>query len=38
MDDRKLLDSFPRSRFIEADNTLYKPILDTAMEIGIIEK
>jgi phosphonate transport system substrate-binding protein len=38
MEDRKLLDSFPRARFIEADNAMYKPILDTAMEIGIIDK
>ena len=38
MEDRNLLDSFPRTRFIEADNTMYKPILDTAMQIGIIEK
>ncbi len=38
MDDRDLLDSFPRSRFITAENSLYKPILDTAVEIGIIER
>ena len=38
MDDRELLDSFPRSRFIEADNAMYKPILDTAIEVGIIDK
>lgn len=33
-----LLKSFPRKSFIKADNALYAPILDTAMEVGIIEK
>ena len=37
MEDRTLLDSFPRSRFIAADNKIYDPILKTAVEIGIIE-
>ncbi len=38
MKDRKLLDSFPRTRFVPADNSMYAPILDTAMSIGIIRK
>ncbi len=36
MKDKELLDSFPRTRFVPADNSMYKPILDTATEIGII--
>ncbi|NKB72267.1 MAG: putative selenate ABC transporter substrate-binding protein [Candidatus Latescibacteria bacterium] len=38
MEDRALLDSFPRSSFIAADNSMFEPILNTAIEIGIIEK
>ncbi|MBF0240180.1 MAG: putative selenate ABC transporter substrate-binding protein [SAR324 cluster bacterium] len=38
MKDRELLDTFPRDRFIEADNTMYQPILDTAQEIGILRE
>lgn len=38
MKDPELLESFPRSRFIPADNSMYKPILDTALEIGIIDR
>ncbi len=38
MEDRALLDSFPRSRFIEADNAMFAPILDTAIEIGLIDE
>ena len=37
MKDEELLKSFPRASFIEAENGNYKPILDTAIEIGIIE-
>ena len=37
LEDRDLLDSFPRARFIPADNALYRPILDTAVEIGLID-
>ena len=37
MQDRALLDSFPRSSFIAADNTMFEPILNTAIEVGIIE-
>jgi phosphonate transport system substrate-binding protein len=33
-----ILNAFPRSRFIKADNTMYQPILDTATAIGIIRK
>lgn len=36
--DRDLLDSFPRSKFIFADNSMYVPVLKTAMDIGIIER
>lgn len=38
MSDKNLLDSFPRTRFVEADNSMYDPILETAMAIGIIDK
>ena len=31
-----ILNAFPRSRFIRANNSMYKPILDTAIEVGII--
>ncbi len=31
-----ILTAFPRSSFIPADNLMYKPILDTAIEVGII--
>lgn len=37
MKDKNLLDAFPRSRFVDSNNENYKPILDTAIEIGIIE-
>ena len=37
MDDRALLDSFPRAAFIPADNTMYAPILETGRTIGILE-
>lgn len=37
LEDRALLDSFPRARFIPADNGMYQPILDTAVEIGLID-
>lgn len=35
IDDPALLDAFPRKRFISADNTMYKPILETGKAIGI---
>lgn len=38
MKDRNLLDSFPRSRFIAADNGMYQPILDVGTAIGILQK
>lgn len=38
MSDQKLLASFPRKSFIEADNSMYQPILDTARSIGILQK
>lgn len=37
LSDREVLDSFPRQRFIEADNSTYRAILETAIIIGIIE-
>ncbi len=37
MDDPDLLKSFPRTRFIPADNNMYQPILDTALEVGLID-
>jgi phosphonate transport system substrate-binding protein len=36
--DADLLKSFPRSSFIEATNEMYKPIMDTAINVGIIQK
>ena len=35
--DADLLKSFPRSSFIEATDDMYKPILDTAISVGIIQ-
>lgn len=35
--DPTLLEAFPRSRFISADNDDYQPILDTAKKIGLID-
>lgn len=37
MKDPVLLRSFPRKSFIKAVNTDFKPILDTAIEIGLID-
>jgi phosphonate transport system substrate-binding protein len=36
LQDRAILDAFPRARFIPADNSMFKPVLDTAIEVGII--
>ncbi len=38
IEDRTLLDAFPRSRFIAADNSMYAPILNTGQAIGILRK
>ena len=38
MNDPDLLASFPRKSFIKADNAMYQPILDTARDIGILQK
>lgn len=38
MKDPDLLNAFPRTKFISADNSMYDPILKTAMAVGIIEK
>ncbi len=35
--DKDLLEKFPRSAFIEAKNSDYQPILDTAKSIGLID-
>ena len=35
--DPEILASFPRSGFIEARNEIYEPILQTAIDVGIIE-
>lgn len=37
MDDPELLESFPRQSFVPADNEDYRPIEQTAREIGILE-
>jgi len=37
MQDKDLLDSFPRSGFITASNKDFQPILDTARELGLID-
>ena len=34
--DPAILDAFPRAKFIRANNSMYQPILDTAIEVGII--
>ena len=34
--DPAILNAFPRAKFIPADNSMYQPILDTAIEVGII--
>ena len=34
--DPAILNAFPRAKFIAADNSMYQPILDTAIEVGII--
>jgi len=36
LQDRAILDAFPRARFIPADNSMFKPVLDTAIEVEII--
>ena len=35
IDDPALLEAFPRSKFIKADNTMYQPILETGKSIGV---
>lgn len=36
--DAAILNAFPRSRFIRADNSMYEPIVDTAIAVGIIRR
>ena len=38
MEDRGLLDRFPRIKFVPADNTIYDPILSMGTAIGLFEK
>jgi len=38
MQDPDLLASFPRTSFIKADNSLYKPIATTAVAIGLLDQ
>ena len=38
LDDREILDQFPRARFIAAHDSLYAPILETGTAIGIFEE
>jgi phosphonate transport system substrate-binding protein len=38
LEDRSLLDSFPRKRFIRADNSMYRPILKTGQAIGVFRQ
>ena len=38
LSDSAILDAFPRSAFIPTDNSMYRPILDTATHVGIIRK
>jgi phosphonate transport system substrate-binding protein len=35
LEEPSILDAFPRSRFIRADNAMYKPVLDTSIAVGI---
>jgi phosphonate transport system substrate-binding protein len=37
MQDKALLEAFPRKSFIKANNELYQPIKDTAQELGLID-
>ena len=38
MKERELLDSFPRTSFIAADNSMYGPILEIGTAIGVFDK
>ncbi len=38
MRERELLDSFPRTSFIAADNSMYGPILEIGTAIGVFDK
>jgi len=38
MEDRALLDRFPRTKFVAADNSMYGPILSTGTAIGLLEE
>lgn len=37
MQDKELLEAFPRKSFIKANNELYQPIKDTAQSLGLID-
>ncbi len=38
LDNKKILNSFPRDKFILADNSMYDSILKTAVEIGLLDE
>ena len=38
LNDKEILDQFPRESFIPATNEMFTPILETAQEVGIIRK
>ncbi len=38
MKDKQLLEAFPRSAFIKAENMMYQPIRDVGIQIGIIQR
>jgi phosphonate transport system substrate-binding protein len=38
INDKDILEQFPREFFIEATNDMYNPILETAQKVGIIQK
>lgn len=37
IEDKEILDAFPRSKFIKATNEDYKPVLDVARSIGLVD-
>lgn len=37
LDDKEILNAFPRTKFIPASNADFKPVLDVAKEIGLIK-
>jgi len=37
LDDREILDAFPREKFIKAENADFEPILKTARKLGLVD-